>query len=242
MALVQRYGPNGSFWRGHSPKLAIRSWQIWNEPDLKEYWLEQPFAQSYVSMLAAARNAIKSVDPGAKIVLAGLTNVSWRDLASIYKVSGARSLFDVVAVHPYTRRPQGVITILRYARRVMDRAGDGHKPMLADEVSWVSSVGKVKHGLPWSTTESQQAVNVQQAMSLLAQNRSALQLAGFYYYTWTGSEKPRSSPWNFAGLFDETGHGLVAKPAWSAFKNTALSLERCRAKVRATTCARASRH
>lgn len=234
--LVQRYGPSGSFWRDHSPKQAIRNWQIWNEPDLKSYWLVQPFARSYVTMLAAARAAIKSVDPAARIVLAGLTNVSWRDLASVYKVKGARSLFDVVSVHPYTRKPQGVITILQDARRVMNAAGDRRKPLVADEVSWVSSVGKLRRTLPWATTEAQQARNVQEVMSLLAQNRARLRLGGFSYYNWSGRQAPKSSPWNFAGLFNETAHGLVAKPAWSAFKRTALELEHCRAKVVATAC------
>ena len=33
-ALVKRYGPSGTLWRAESPKLAITSWQIWNEPDV----------------------------------------------------------------------------------------------------------------------------------------------------------------------------------------------------------------
>src|SRR4051794_9283552 len=35
-ALVQRYGPNGSFWTENPqlPKIPIRNWQFWNEPEL----------------------------------------------------------------------------------------------------------------------------------------------------------------------------------------------------------------
>ena len=35
--LVRRYGPNGTFWSQNPsvPKLPIRAWQIWNEPNLK---------------------------------------------------------------------------------------------------------------------------------------------------------------------------------------------------------------
>ena len=45
-------------------------------------------------------------------MLAGLPNYSWLELGRIYRVPGARNLFDVVAVHPYTKTPQGVLTIL----------------------------------------------------------------------------------------------------------------------------------
>ena len=47
--------------------------------------------------------------------LAGMVNASWRFIQAIYKVPGARSLFDVVGVHPYTHDPHGVITILNAA-------------------------------------------------------------------------------------------------------------------------------
>ena len=66
-ALIGRYGPKGSFWRENPgiPKMPIRSWQIWNEPNLAYYW-RQPFASSYVSMLKAAHAAVKKADPGRR--------------------------------------------------------------------------------------------------------------------------------------------------------------------------------
>src|SRR5205085_6557189 len=101
----------------------ITQWQIWNEPSIGYYW-SQPFQLTYVALLREARNAVKRADPTAKIVLAGLANFSWKALAQIYAVPGARSLFDIVAVHPYTAQAQGVITILDQVRQVMDRYGD----------------------------------------------------------------------------------------------------------------------
>ncbi len=62
-ALIDRYGPRGTFWRAAGPKLPIRMWQIWNEPNLSAYW-PQPFAKSYVALLHAAHTAIKRADPG----------------------------------------------------------------------------------------------------------------------------------------------------------------------------------
>jgi hypothetical protein len=191
-------------------------------------------------MLSAARVAIKSADPSAKIVLAGMANYSWIDLSKVYKVQGARSLFDVVAIHPYTKTPRGVITILSYVRRVMNANGDRRKPILADEVSWPSSAGKTKHnvGLDFATSEAQEARNVGQLLPLLAKNRKRLNLAGFDYYTWAGRERRNSLPFEFAGLFRYTADRFIAKPVFGVFKREALALEHCRAKrLRATSCA-----
>ena len=39
-ALVGRYGPSGSLWAEQPalPRMPIRDWQIWNEPNLTRYW------------------------------------------------------------------------------------------------------------------------------------------------------------------------------------------------------------
>ena len=76
-ALVKRYGPHGTFWSGRSgARVPIRSWRIWNEPNLGYSW-PQPFARGYVS-LSSDHAAIKRADPGAKVVLGGLTNFAWK--------------------------------------------------------------------------------------------------------------------------------------------------------------------
>jgi hypothetical protein len=241
-ALVDRYGPRGSFWSAHPdlPRTPIREWQIWNEPHLVSYWSQQPFAPSYVRLLAAAHAALKAADPGAKVVLAGLANYSWRDLASIYRVPGARRLFDVVAIHPYTAEPQGVITILQRARAVMDRFGDARKPILATEITWPSSLHKAPSVFGVSTTERGQARNLAELMPLLAADRAKLGLLGFYWYTWLGDETPRNRPYGFdyAGLLKFISGTITAKPALSTFRSGALAIEDCRRKTSAEGCLR----
>lgn len=240
-ALVARYGPHGSFWSDHSPEVAIRSWQIWNEPDLAYFWAKQPFAHSYVALLRAAHDAIKRADPGANVVLAGLANRSWSALSTIYRVRGARKLFDVVAVHPFTRVPQGVITILTYVRQVMNRAGDTAKPIVADELGWLSSRGKTSEvpGLDFTTTELGQAKRIREVLAMLGRSRTKLGLAGFDYVSWAGIEDRGGNPFDFAGLFRYDSGKFIRKPAFAAFRRGALTLEHCRQKgTVATTCAR----
>jgi hypothetical protein len=240
-ALIDRYGPNGTFWSAHPqiPKVPIRMWQIWNEPHFVSYWTTQPFAPSYVALLQAAHAAIKAADPGATVVLAGLADFSWRYLEQIYRVPNARGLFDIVAIHPYTATPQGVITILQRARQVMDRNGDSAKPILATEITWPSSEGKAPAQFGVSTTEPQQAQRLAQVMPLLSANASKLGLMGFYWYTWMGNETPSKHPYgfDFAGLEKYIGGAISAKPALGAFTQRALQIEHCTRKATATSCA-----
>ena len=64
-ALVERYGPAGSFWeeRGDGRR-GLAPWQIFDEPGR---------SKRYAPLLEAAHRAVKKADPRAKIVLAGLT-------------------------------------------------------------------------------------------------------------------------------------------------------------------------
>jgi len=228
-ALVRRYGPGGTFWQTYSSgrQVPIRQWQLWNEPNILAFWPDQPFEARYVGLLMAASKAIKRVDPGAKVVLAGMPNYSWIDLARIYKINGARSAFDIVAIHPYTKDPQGVLTILGYVRQVMNQNGDQRKPIIADEISWPSSVGKTTHdtGYDFATTESGQAANVKQVIPMLVANRKRLNLLGFYYYDWAGLERQNELAFDFSGLFRLQDGQFVAKPAYKTFQQGALAIE-----------------
>ncbi len=239
-ALVQRYGPHGTYWSTHpgTPRVPIRMWQVWNEPNFATYWSDQPFAPSYVKLLSAAHAAIKQADPGAQVVLAGLPEFSWEYLAQIYAQPAARQQFDVVAVHPYTERPAGVITILQRVRAVMDRAGDNAKPMLATEITWPSSQGKAPPQFGVGTTEQMQAQLLGQVMPLLQANRAQLGLTGFYWYTWMGNESPGAPPYgfNFAGLLRYIDGRVSPKPALAVFKRWALTLEHCTAKRSGSDC------
>ncbi len=231
-ALVKRYGPSGSFWKTHPglPKVPITAWQVWNEPNFNAYWDQQPFQPSYVKMLKVAHDAIKAADRHATVVLAGLTNFSWVYLQGIYKIRGAKNLFDAVAAHPYTRYPSGVITILQNIRKVMNHYGDRRKAIWATEISWPSAAGKANTQFENNTTESGQAKNTSAVIKLLAKDRSKLNIAAFYYYNWIGNETlpgARVDPFNFAGLERFlNGVGVQVKPALAAFASAAKSVEK----------------
>ena len=119
-AAVKRYGPGEHlYWAEHPevPNRPIRKWRIWNEPNQPVFnWSDQPFAADYVALLRDAGAAIKAVDPGAKIVLAGLVGTSWTALQTVYR-AGGKNLFDVVAIHPFTLDPANTLKILEEGAR-----------------------------------------------------------------------------------------------------------------------------
>ena len=106
-ALVARYGPPGSLWaeRPDLPRLPIRAWQIWNEPNLTRYWTRQAVRADLREAAARrARARCARADPGATVVLGGLPNESWKALRRSTAPAGTGA-FDAVALHPYTRKP-----------------------------------------------------------------------------------------------------------------------------------------
>jgi hypothetical protein len=237
-ALVERYGPRGSFWNENPsiPKVPIRMWQIWNEPNISYYW-PQPFAKSYVSLLKLAHSAIKRADPGAKVVLGALTNLAWRSIGQIYQIHGASSLFDIVSVNGFTKLPANVVLYMQLMRNAMDHNRDGRKPLIATEVSWPAAKGETPQHYDFNTTQAGQARNIAALLPLIGQRRVKLGLIAFYYYTWIGQEDPGSLAFNFAGLLRYRNGSVTVKPALGAFRSGALALEQCKQKGSvATSC------
>jgi hypothetical protein len=218
-ALARRYGSDGSLWREHPavPRTPIRDWQVWNEPNLSDYFTVQPFAKPYVRLLRAARTAIRQADPGARVVMAGLANFSWKDLEKLYKAH-VKGLFDVAAVHPFSGHPVNSVKIVRSNRRVMDRHGDRRKPIWLTELTWTSAKGKTKNVHNWETTEAGQAKRLTEGYGLYVKERRSLRLERIYWYTWAGYDSPPNS-FDYSGLRHSSADGTFSdKPALNAFR------------------------
>jgi hypothetical protein len=224
-ALVGRYGPNGTLWAEHPEVSArpIRAWQIWNEPNLTGYWSRQPFAKGYVRLLKAARTALRTADPGAKAILAGLPN-GWAPLRRIYRAGGRRA-FDAAAIHPYTARPSRVPRFLAEARKVMRRAGDRRKPIWVTELSWPAAKGRARDPIGIATDDRGQARRLRLGLTALAKARRRLRVARVYWYTWMSTES-RSSVFAWSGLRRVHDGAVISTPALRAFRRTAARLRR----------------
>jgi len=240
-ALVQRYGPKGSFWKANPnlPKLPIRDWQIWNEPDSTKYWSDQPWVTDYTALLKASHRALKKADSGSRAVLAGFPSRSWVSLARLY-AAGARRYFDVAAVHPFSLPVANIPRILVQDRRVMTRYHDDKKPFFITETSWPSAKGKTSTKYGFEVTQAGQAAKAKKVLKTLAKVRTLLNVERVYWYSWISLDTSTDAPFDYAGLQRLMPNGaLVRKPAFSAFTGTALKLEGCRSKTSsATSCRR----
>lgn len=231
--LARRYGPSGTLWRDVPPadRRPIRSWQIWNEPNLNVFWNEAEFQNGYVPLLRASRRALRAVDRRAVVVTAGLTNGSvpaWTALRRIYE-RGGRGTFDAVALHPYTRNADGIRRTVTSTRKVMRARRDARVPILLSEISFSSSNGDSpdrKAFATWDTSERGQSDRLRSALRMVARERRRLRIGGVTWYTWL-SPDVRGASWSqYAGLSRMRGDRIVRKPALLTYRKTVRELSR----------------
>ena len=228
--LVARYGPSGSLW-AENPEVRrqpIRDWQVWNEPNLTRYWTPprgRGWARTYVELLRAADRALRSADPGARVILAGLPNESWTALRRLYR-AGAKRHFDAVALHPYTGKPRNVVRLARYARRETRRFRDARKPIWITELSWPAAKGKTRGTAGFETTDRGQARKLRAGVRRLARARERLRIERVFWYTWL-SEEGSPNSFDYSGLRRVRDGRTITVPALGAFRREARRLQGC---------------
>jgi hypothetical protein len=220
--LTRRYGPGGSFWREHPhlPRVAIGSWQIWNEPNLPVYWASGPDPAAYTQLLRTVSQAIKRVDPHAEIVSAGLPEsdlgMPFAEFVEGMEKANAASAYDVLAVHAFAADAGGAIDAVAAARRLLDD-NDDDAPIWVTEIGWASGGPRS----PFTVGERGQAGRVRALLAGLAARRRELGVRGVVYYDWRDA-RPYPGGKDFFGL--HTGLLTIdgrAKPALAAFRRAA---------------------
>jgi hypothetical protein len=235
VSLIDRYGPNGSFWAENPgvPRQPIREWQIWNEPHLRTYWNAPRRSRfghphGYARLLKAAYRAIKQRDPGAKVVLAGLTQRAWDQLTLLYRKGRIRRAFDVATIQTFTQTARRAVRATRLFRRALNKAGDRRKPIYITEITWPASRGRTR-GIKFQRQEDAagMARRLTEAYSSLARFRKGLRLARVYWYTWASQYGRGGSIFNYAGLLRYADGRFTDQPALAAYARSAQRLQGC---------------
>lgn len=223
--LVRRYGPRGTLWaeRPEVPRLPIRSWQIWNEPNLPYYWPPRTDPAAYVELLRAAGRGILSVDPGAEVVTAGLPNSNLGTpyleyLDGMYR-AGAAGTFDALAIHPYARDVDSLVSVLTRARELMSRHGDP-APIWATEFGWATGGPR---DYRFTVGEEGQAARIAEAVDAFGRLRETLRLRGLVYYGWKDLRSDGGFWGDHTGLLDFEDR---PKPGLIAFRDAIARLRR----------------
>lgn len=238
-ALIGRYGPQGSFWAEHPqiPKRPLRTWQVWNEPQLRFQWSDPDWERGYGSLLRAAHGAIKQADPGAKVVLAAMTNAAWDALDSLYAKGDVKGRFDVATLHPYTGSAGRVLEVVRRFRAVLARRGEGRRAVWITELGWPASRGRARPpaGLRTIvTTDRGMAERLTRAYRMLAKTKAVSRV---YWYTWASSYTRSVGIFDFTGLQRFDGTRFRAMPALRTYRASARRHQGC-VKTRTGACRR----
>jgi hypothetical protein len=222
-ALAKRYGPDGTFWAAHPdvPAHPIRAWQVWNEPNLPEYWCQRPDAAQYARLLRAAHTALRGVDPEATVVTGGLPasrrGIPFDRYVRQLLAAGGRGAFEALAIHPYAKDEAAVVAAVRSARRLLDANGARGAALWVTEIGWSSGGPRSS----FTVGPKRQAALILATLTTLAKQRQALRLDGIVYFNWRDAP-PYAGKGDFwglhTGLLEKDGE---AKPALSAYYQAA---------------------
>lgn len=152
-------------WAADHYRGRVAAWEIWNEPNLTEFWTGD--VGQYAALLRAAYPAVKAGDPDAQVVLGGPAYNDTDYLAALYDL-GVQGSFDVMATHPYqgfANAPpetpddgtRGTLTHIGTVRDLMVEHGDGDLPIWFTEFGW--SAHPTDPDAPnwqWGVTEAEQ--------------------------------------------------------------------------------------
>src|SRR4051794_13628560 len=235
--LVSRYGPDGTFWTSHRslPERPIRTWQIWNEVSNAYYWPSATWSTAYPVLLKDAYDAVKALDPGAKVLMAGLNTTggaasqpqtSWAALGRIYDALDAGDLgrpFDATATHIYTSKAADAVRVMRETRKVMNAHGDAKRPAQVTELAWPASKGKLrdakgrKRTFFAETDQKGMATRLTKGVLALAAQRKALNITGVDWFQWISPYSGTADAFSYSGL--RRAHRQINDtPAMAAFK------------------------
>ena len=214
-------------------KMGVHHWEVWNEPNVNDYFQPSPNAALYTTILKGAYTAIKRADPGATVLTAGTApaasddvNINARDFLTAIYANGGKGYFDAVAHHPYTypytvnnAYPGGAWSDLEALHTIMVRHGDGAKLIWATEYGApTGGPGELISGGNGPFTDSvyvSEALQSAMVTTALARYRTYAWTGPLFWYTYQDASNDPSTIENFFGLIRANGS---RKPAYAALK------------------------
>jgi polysaccharide biosynthesis protein PslG len=226
-AVVNRYGPAGSFWRLH-PSLVpdpVRQVEIWNEPDNAEFWEPEPNPAAYAHLVQVAAEAIVQSREVVSVLadgdyfgaLADGDLVPW--LSSL--LSSAPDIAHYIAglsVHLYPDNParspldhtgKSVYTFDRIADiQAVEAQYDLNLPIVVTEFGWTTRG-------PWAVPLQLQTQYTIEALALARSQWLGI-VTAMYIYSW--DENVGSTSDANAGYGLRLANGQPG-PTWVAITN-----------------------
>ncbi len=192
--------------------LVVKRWEIWNEPNLSNFWRPRPDPAAYLQVYETLRAAIHKADPTAQVAVGGIGSLAVTNkpdipgLKFIREITAFHPPLDAVAIHPYAGHDHSPAVHIRGENNFDDirlvhneLAAEGeHPPLWLTEWGWDSSIiGKAR-----------QETYVKTSLSMIMQRYPYVRVATYFI--------DRDRPGRFSsGLLDA---GLDPKPAAQPFR------------------------
>jgi hypothetical protein len=191
----------------------VRAWEIWNEPNLTEFWPAPP--ELFAQLMRVAWQAAKAADPNATIVLGGIyRGVNIERIDGIFKAlraidpNGANAFFhDVIGYHLYDGGHCSVFDEIQYLRTFFWQPQVGNKPL------WITESGiRVRE-----TPEAGFATPAESASFFITNYAYSLASGAqrYYYFRAIDDDPNASQLW---GLLKNDG---TARPSLQAMRTVA---------------------
>jgi hypothetical protein len=193
----------------------IHYWEVWNEPDLSEFWNGTP--AQYASLLALTYSTIKQVDPTATVVLGGQAFIDEPDHAAgdfLAKILSdpehpAAANFDIAAFHYYQPPDQASRWYERF-RSTLSAFGIGDRPI------WVTEAGLPTWG---ARADDQPDAGFEAQAAWLDGTLPTLVELGASRVFWFQLDENPNAPSGFGLL----GPDLTPRPAYQALQTLVAS-------------------
>lgn len=224
-AAVERYGPDGELWQTLAqsdpdiePK-PPRAWEIWNEPNSAVFWSPAPDPDAYAELFKRSSRVIKSVDPDAQTMTAGMFITPQSEgainsidfLRQVYDHRGMADAIDAVGIHPYGPTADSSLEQVEKTHDLVAELDD-------DAYLWVTEIGwgsDPDSGNDLGKTPEEQGELLRETLGTLADRRDELSLEGIIWFTWRDVDTGVDCAWcAHAGLVDGDRD---SKPSWIAF-------------------------
>ncbi|MCL4205175.1 MAG: hypothetical protein KJ000_22055 [Pirellulaceae bacterium] len=110
-------------------------WEIWNEPNIRNFWQPEPNMPDYTAMALAACRAIREAAPGEAIIGPATSTIDLPFLEGCFQ-AGLLEWWDAVSVHPYRQSaPETAVAEYRELRRLIAKYAPAKRtiPILSAE-------------------------------------------------------------------------------------------------------------
>lgn len=150
----------------------IHYWELGNEPDDLHSW--SGTLQQHVDLrMQPGYTAVKSVAPGAQVVLSGLALSTHMD--AVYAAGGG-GYFDIASVHAYYNASSADGTVVQQVRGSMNANGDAAKPI------WLTEFGFASHAATTIPDEPQPSAQLEQEQADLIGGVFGVNAQAIFFY------------------------------------------------------------